>query len=229
MTDHTEVTDNLHRGSVIVLDLDLTLLCTDHEDDSIPYRPLRMHGDKPHPLVRRSHMYSFHLFGPTCERECTMYGCFRPGYRQFLHWARKNFDYVVVWSAGRRAYVHELVTKIWKGMKPPDLVMTFNDLGLNGDIYTKPLVKVSKLLNTSLDQILLIDDNPQVSVDNPNNTVLIPEYDPASEDRELWRLIEMLEERKIWESQDYASMGLRNMMREEPVVDRSHYQVLTEE
>ena len=215
---------------MIVLDLDLTLLCTDEDDGRVPYQPKRMANSKHAellPLIQRSHLYSFHMFDPACEREMTMYGCFRTGYRQFLKWARDNFDYVVVWSAGRRAYVHELVTKIWKGMQPPDLVMTFNDLELNGDVYTKPLIKVANLLKISMDTILLIDDNPHVSVDNPDNTVLLPEFNPQVEDVVLYELMTLLNEREISAATHYPSMGLRNLMRDE-ATDHVHYRKMVE-
>lgn len=213
-------------ASVIVLDLDLTLLCTDYEDGTTPYQPRRMPGDRTYPLVRASHMYSFHMFDPSCQRDCTMYGCFRPGYRHFLQWARTRFDYVVVWSAGRRAYVHELVTKIWKGLPQPDLVMTFNDLGLSGDVYTKPLAKVAKLLGVTTERMLLVDDNPQVSVDNPDNAVLMPEYDPKVEDDSLYQLMDLLEDRAIGQAPTYSTLGLRNALRAEPVVTKTHHQLV---
>lgn len=217
--------------SVIVLDLDLTLLCTSDQEGTLEFIPkgqARSRREDFMPLVPRSHLYAFHMCDGSAQVDSTMWGCFRPGYREFICWAREVFDYVVVWSAGRRSYVHELVAKIWNGLPLPDLVLTFNDLETGeGGIYKKPLEKVCKLLGVDLSRVILIDDNPYVSVDNPNHALLVPEYDPMAKDECLYELMDLLDGVDIGRAANYGELGLRHLMIDEAQTSAGiHHQIM---
>ncbi len=206
--------------TAIVLDLDATLVET-AEPCSLKT------PSTPTPWVGCT--YSFVAADDAGQAEAVIWGTIRPHHRSFLQWAHRTFDYVVVWSAGQRNYVHELVAVLWKGLpRKPDLVLTYNDLDTRNGIYTKPLKRVCDLLEVSLSRVVLIDDNPDVSVDNPDNAVVIPPYTTAThhEDDYLVRLINMLDIiLDVPANTDCRSLGLRSLFMDHPHTSAIHFEV----
>jgi RNA polymerase II subunit A small phosphatase-like protein len=127
----------------------------------------------------------------------------RPGLDSFLNNIRRHFD-VGVWSSASDDYVNAIVEKIF----PHDYYLEFvwgrsrctpqtnyrsvEDLGYfdpdNHLNYTKPLKKLKRKLNRSLDRMLIVDDTPEKCQDNYGNAIYPSEYNGNTHDNELEKL-----------------------------------------
>lgn len=193
--------------STIVLDLDETLVhvCECFEIDESPSLD----------IVPGS--FSFDL------EDCVMWGVYRPGVKAFLTFVLKNFDNVVVWSAGVRSYVDAVVKRLFldNGLPLPKIVWARDECRQTDDVYHKP---ISQLVHADRDQqfpigidqnhTLIVDDRPHTFMRNPRNGVLIPPFDPSDlTDRnddtlaylEAW-LISVLESGKIFSDVDKSKI-----------------------
>lgn len=114
-----------------------------------------------------------------------MWGVARPHLKEFLITCFNYFKVVAVWSAGRKKYVEAIVDFLFKDVRRPHVIFTYDDLEkTHNGTFTKPIEKMIKGvpgLNKymSLSNTFIIDDRKSTfeSV-NPDNGILIPPYKP---------------------------------------------------
>jgi hypothetical protein len=96
----------------VVLDLDLTLICTHpavdddednekREDPKKKYDKLQLH--LPKNIKLRNKVYSIKMKNPEGECKGTediMYGVYRPYLYEFLDFLEKNCNNIIIWTAG---------------------------------------------------------------------------------------------------------------------------------
>lgn len=187
--------------TVAVLDIDLTLVCTVNDgDDGITHDYLNIYNNYD---SLRSQLYSFDLINKDEGNLMFMWGLRRPYLKEFLAYMRNNYDYVVIWTAGTQDYAYKVLNEALDGMNfAPDLFWTrkdCEDARFEGDlVYTKPLSKLSNHFGFSMDNAILIDDQPYSHIANSKQSrIQIPQYDPTVEnpitnDTYLLQLMEWL-------------------------------------
>lgn len=95
----------------------------------------------------------------------------RPYVDSFLRYSFANFDYVIIWSAGTKVYVHRIVEKLFEKFKTkPDMVLTREDCEKHIDVdgsstCKKNMCKIRRRLAKLGEQydhnrVLFIDDLP---------------------------------------------------------------------
>ena len=169
----------------VVLDLDQTLISTQDSMDSFKSLGI-MNNSNLIELKRRC--YTIKLTDLEQNGDGSRYDCWgitRPHIEEFLLFCFNYFKIVIVWSAGKKNYVEAIVDSIFKNLRPPHLVWTYDDIETNkeGDVE-KPLLK---LINSnfiykshiSLKNIIVVDDNETTFVKNKKNAVFIPPFEPA--------------------------------------------------
>lgn len=199
---------------VLVIDLDETLVSS---NDEIKIQQFVEQGQLNNYCKEgRQRAYHFTLSERDGKPDITIHGTLRKHAREFVRWADRNFDYVVVWSAGQRDYVYEIVSIVWNGLPQPDLVMTYDDLDFSRKYPCKPLNKVCEMLQVDLGDVIILDDNPRIAVDNPDNLLLIPTYRPpvwtCSDDDMLDEVQNFLTREWNEDGIDVRSLGLRNAL-----------------
>lgn len=172
----------------IVLDLDQTLIATQYDISSL--KDLKILSD-PNLLPLRNRIYHIvieDLGKPGVGTKHDFWGITRPHLTDFLIFCFSYFKIVAVWSAGQRPYVEAIVDHIFKDIRPPHIIFTYDDIetGPRGEII-KPLSKMIESnpvlkKHMSLNTILALDDNPTTYSPNIGNGVLIPPYLPTSND-----------------------------------------------
>lgn len=169
----------------IVLDLDQTLIATQKDIQSLKDMGIM---SKPELLGLRDRIYNLEMSDFQKKGDGSSYrfwGIMRPHIKEFLIFCFSYFEYVVVWSAGKRKYVEAIVDHIFRDIQEPYLVLTYDDIVMASDgNVEKPLEKMFKIIankggNVSFSNTLALDDNPSTFRKNKDNGVLIPPYDPA--------------------------------------------------
>lgn len=194
----------------IVLDLDLTLVCTQDITDTLKsltdLKDLKILTDPSLLSLRRRTYYSnmddFNT--PGTGTEVSYWGITRPHLNEFLMFCFSYFRLVIVWSAGQRPYVEGIVDYIFKDIRPPHAVFTHDDvIEEHGQIIIKPLEKIfhaNPLLQKymTLENTLALDDNPTTFRDNLDNGILIPAYEPSPSINSMSRDDPALLQFKAW-------------------------------
>lgn len=162
----------------IVLDLDATLILTYEEDDAESiYHSLNIHTEN---FELKKDTYFFEL-----EEKFT-WGILRPGVIDFLQWADKFFDNVIIWSAGTDSYVKKIVRILYdrSKLKYPQIVYKRSHCSFNekndfckrlDQLFDQDYCRVNGITKYNT---LLLDDNRVNHKPNPDNTFLIPAYSP---------------------------------------------------
>ena len=110
---------------------------------------------------------------------------YRPGLREFLSFCLENFAGVAIWSAGQRSYVEALVCFFgtWSSVGSMDLVYCSEDCVSSAKPIQSMIARESDRTNCvpftgmTPSNTLIIDDQINNGVPNPDNIVIIPEYD----------------------------------------------------
>ena len=108
-----------------------------------------------------------------------LFGVLRPHLDQTIDKFSQAFDILVVWSAATKSYVEECVKFIFSRHSTPILTLTRNDLFTpQGEKkYSKPLEKVAQCLGLpDTSNIVIIDDNSNVTRFDLMNRILIPQF-----------------------------------------------------
>jgi hypothetical protein len=213
----------------IVLDIDATLVHThDIEDDPDKIDPLKkfemlnIYSDEEKLKLRRK-LYVLKIIDvvkPSGYGEITMMtGIYRPHLRVFLDYCQRYFAGVIIWSAGQKKYVEELVAKMfpYKSFQPmiiyhqEDCTLIEDD---EGTIVRKPLSKLykDKRLKGKLNEknTIALDDRDDTFELNHHNGIQIPEFESDfsledisdHEDIALLKLMSWLETKEVRESTD---------------------------
>ncbi len=120
---------------------------------------------------------------------------------EFLIFCYQYFETVTIWSAGKYRYVHSIVDFLFKNLPYPDLVLTRDDLNLKN---RKPLSTVFERLiyqhpNIGYNNTWLLDDNNHNYIyDNPDNGILIPQFSPAPNIKDMNVIDNRLLQFKSW-------------------------------
>ncbi len=157
----------------IVLDLDLTLV---HTQEDMQYVS-QCNSSKKDELVASG--YNLRFPDPQgSDYKYSMIGMLRPGAREFIDFCFSYFSVVVVWSAGKKEYVYDLVDELFRDKKP-HIVLTYDDIDFLDDRVLKRLSKLHAMLPRRIrrDNTLALDDNPDTFRDNVDNAVLIPPFE----------------------------------------------------
>ena len=164
--------------TAIVLDIDETL-CYTTDDPSIfqHQRPFDS-------LLLRSRIYILDLIDKTDRTR--LWGIKRPHLNEFLSFCFKNFDYVIVWSAGIKDYVEKMINILFtlEGHINPHFVFSRDHCYDNKGDLIKPLVHLyefqKELKNVPLSNIVILDNKESNFTLNVENGLLIDDYMPKS-------------------------------------------------
>lgn len=188
-TDLNKIPDKPLTDKCIVLDLDETLVHS-HSDSNIDLlKELNIFSDPNFQDVRQR-CYKIKMDDVVHKRgtgeKTEMWGVFRPFVREFLIYCFTYFKIVIVWSAGRKNYVHAIVDYLFSGLKRPHVIYTYDDIErLPNGTLIKPLNKlIDKVPGLkkymSLENTYIIDDRISVFQEpNPHNGIEIPAYKPS--------------------------------------------------
>lgn len=173
----------------IVLDLDETLVHSNLEtiDELIE---LGIFSD-PKLMDLRKRIYKITMDDVVHDKgygdKTEMWGIVRPHVKEFLIMCFSYFKIVAVWSAGKNKYVHSIVDYLFKDIRRPHVIYTYDDCE-NINSTDKTLIKpLSKMINNvpgldrymSLDNTFIVDDRLSTFKSiNPSNGILIPPYEP---------------------------------------------------
>lgn len=178
---HKSITDK-----VVVLDLDSTLISTQESFDTFKNLGI-MSNPKLMELKRRC--YCIKIKDVDALGDGTRYdfwGIKRHYLEEFLLFCFNYFKLVIVWSAGQKSYVEAIVENIFKNLRKPHLVLSFDYVELDKDENIgKPLSKlikheVVKKYGVKMGQFIAVDDNETTFEKNVKNAIFIPQFEPES-------------------------------------------------
>ena len=174
----------------IILDLDQTLVYC-YEDEEM--NELKNVGifTKPEYFDIRKRIFKLTLddvvedkkgVGTKTELWCVI----RPHVPEFLKFCFDHFKVVTVWSAGRRKYVEAIVDFLFRDLKRPHIIYTYDDCEKNNKSIIKP---IKKMINNNhgldkymkLENTFSLDDTEYTfSITNKENGIHIPAYIPEA-------------------------------------------------
>ncbi len=174
----------------IVLDLDETLVHSNENMDQL--KNLGIMTD-PTLIDLRRRTYQITMDDVVYKKgegvKTEMWGIVRPHVKEFLVSCFSYFKVVAVWSAGKRKYVDAIVDYLFKDIKRPHVVYSYDQCERTSDnLLVKPLTKMIKSelgldKYMSIENTFIIDDRKTVYAgfigDNPDNGIQIPPYKPA--------------------------------------------------
>lgn len=214
----------------IVLDIDATLVHTHGDMDD--FKMLKIYGSDEQLEMRRK-LYNMRLIDVSDvpgEGEITdLAGIYRPYLKQFLEFCFDYFDGIVIWSAGKRKYVHKMCEYMFPLKKQPLLIFTYDDCeGDEDDYIVKPLEKLyrhpklkGKLNETNT---FVLDDREETYSFNKRNGILIPEFESDMSvedicnhpDGELLKLMTWLNTQEVKNSKDIRKLNKTNIFNKTP-------------
>lgn len=186
-SDINKISSKPKTDKFIVLDLDETLVHTNAEDTIETLIESGIY-ENPDLLDLKRRAYHITMDDVLSKRgegiKAEMWGVIRPHVKEFLIFCFNYFKGVIVWSAGRKNYVYAIVDYLFKDIKRPLVVFTFDDLEVLSDrkTFIKPLQKLIDTVpglkdHMSLDNSFILDDRSSVFLKpNPDNGVKIPPY-----------------------------------------------------
>ena len=190
-------------GKNIVLDIDATLVCTHGDDD---FEDLKLYSD-PKKISIRGRTYHMTLVDVTSEpgsgEELVLYGIYRPYLKEFIEFCFKYFDNVVIWSAGKKKYVEKMSDLMFTNKrKQPLIIYNFNDCEFSDDFIRKPLTKLynDPRIKGKLNEknTLVLDDRDDTFSLNPQNGILIPDFDADFTSKGIMKRDENLVKLMAW-------------------------------
>lgn len=185
----------------IVLDLDETLI---HTFD----KPITNELTTPEMNNLRNRLFEFKVVEPANrpdeEANYIMNGIKRPGLNFFLIFCLCYFKNVIIWSAAEPRYVRKIVDIIFRDMYPPLAVYTRDSILISPEGMTiKPLTRIyddEKIEDEDVNErnTIVIDDKMETFIQNMDNGIQIPPYDPSPVYSELVRDDLSLFQLTIW-------------------------------
>jgi hypothetical protein len=222
-TDFNKIRAQPLSDKVIVLDLDETLVHSHPDPNVDALKELKIYSD-PNLIDLRPRIYKITMEDVVHKRgtgdKTEMWGVFRPYVREFLIHCFNYFKIVIVWSAGRKNYVHTIVDQLFAGLRRPHVIFTYDDLEkLHNGTLIKPLNKLMEKVTglhkyMNLSNTFIIDDRTSVFQEpNPGNGIEIPAYKPKfhienlrENDRCLLNLIQWFNQPHVIESKDIRTL-----------------------
>src|SRR5258708_2561701 len=132
------------------------------------------------------------------------WGTTRPYLEEFLLFCFNYFKIVIVWSAGKKNYVDSIIDHIFKNLRKPHLVWSYDNIDLDDEVKIgKP---ITKLLNSDFIykhhlhplKTIVLDDNENTFEKNKKNAIHIPPYEPELNIANLTEPDEKLLNIKYW-------------------------------
>jgi len=219
-SDLNKISNKPLTDKCIVLDLDETLVHSHSQGNIDLLKELNLITD-PQNMDLRDRIYKITMDDVVYKRgtgeKTEMWGIIRPGVRQFLIDCFNYFKIVIVWSAGRKNYVHAIVDKLFENLKRPHIIYSFDDLEkLPDGTLIKPLNKLIQTVSgldkyMSLENSFILDDRESVFKEpNPYNGIEIPPYKPnfnlnslrINDDDKLKQLMNWLHTPEVINSKD---------------------------
>lgn len=172
----------------IVLDIDATLVNTQKS-----YRRLEQIDpfNQNQCIELRTRIYNLELLDLGRKKGSGQHHLFwgteRPHLQSFLSFCNSYFNHVIIWSAGTRPYVEEVINHIYRYNKRPELILAQENCVIEDGYYIKPLKKVYELVpEMNVQNTLVLDDNYRTfSTQNLDNAIHIPPYEPKAQHKEL--------------------------------------------
>lgn len=209
----------------IVLDIDATLVHT--HGDMKNFKMLKIY-DNDEQIEMRKNLYNMRLIDVSDvpgEGEVTdLAGIYRPYLKVFLEFCFEYFDGIVIWSAGKRKYVHKMCEFMFPLKKQPLVIFTYDDCEGNEDDYiVKPLEKLykhSKLKGKMNDtNTFVLDDRDETFSLNKRNGIQIPEFESDMSiddicnhpDDELLKLMSWLSLPEVRNCEDVKTLDKNNI------------------
>ena len=210
---------NKKSDKIIILDLDETLVHINNTNKEGLSKLEIFKNSKHYDLRQRTvRIISYDILDKNNqgkgEKEI-LWGVIRPYLYDFLEYIFNNFCMVIVWSAGVKKYVDEIVRFIFRDFRMPDIVMCRDDCVGKISSYEKPINFISEKFPEfkgiiTLENTLIIDDRKENFKSNPNNGILIPVYNPDTniedlssvKDDNLKKLIDWFESKEFKKSKD---------------------------
>jgi len=229
-SDLNKISNKPLTDKCIVLDLDETLVHSHGEGNIDLLKELKILTDLNN-LDLRERIYKITMDDVVHKRgtgdKTEMWGIMRPNIRDFLIFCFSYFKLVIVWSAGRKNYVHAIVDHICIDLKRPHIIYTFDDLEkLPNGTLIKPLNKIIKNVeginkHMSLENSYIIDDRNSVFHEpNPYNGIEIPPYRPSfnykslrSDDNSLKQLMTWFMKPEVINSKDVRELDKTNIFK----------------
>lgn len=167
----------------IILDVDETMVHTDEDMHNISRIGI---FDDSKAIDIRHRIYNIRDEDITGDRGAGntshLWGISRPYIKEFLVFCFSYFRVVAIWSAGQKRYVENIVNFLTHDVKSPHIIYTREDCRKDGTLLTKPIQYMAEKashLNMNASNTIIVDDRDTVfSTCNPNNGILIPEYEP---------------------------------------------------
>lgn len=204
----------------IIIDLDETVVSTKADGN------IRKVLQEPDTLDLRCRYYQFDLLDvmqtdlPGTGKAYQVAGFTRPGTPEFLKYCFTRFRTVAVWSAGQDQYVKHMVDFLFRDLPRPDVVFSWPECQtLPSGNYHKPIRHMSKNKTNIRSPITLtntfaLDDRLDTfGIENPQNGILIPAYQPQytkeslrQNDPALYQLIHWLELPEVKNSKDIRTL-----------------------
>lgn len=222
-SDLNKIPDKPLTDKCIVLDLDETLVHSSPEGNIELLKELEIFSD-PKNYDLRERVYKITMEDVVHKKgtgdKTQMWGVFRPHFREFLIFCFTYFKLVIVWSAGRKNYVHTIVDQLFLELPRPHVIFTYDDLEkLQNNTLIKPLNKLVRTIpgmnkHMSLENSFIIDDRLTVFQEpNPHNGIQIPPYKPnfnltslRENDERLKQLIAWFKRPEVMNSRDVRKL-----------------------
>lgn len=228
-SDLSKIPDIPLTNKCIILDLDETLVHTDNEEPNTELLKDLEIFSNPHFYDLRERVYKITMEDVTSKKgtgdKTEMWGVVRPHVREFLIACFTYFRVVIVWSAGKKNYVHAIVDFLFLGLPRPTVIWTYDDLEkLPNNTLIKPLSKLIEKVPTlnkymSLENSFILDDRLTVFQEpNPSNGIEIPAYRPTfnpkslrSDDKALLSVTNWLMKPEVMNSTDVRQLDKKNI------------------
>ena len=115
-----------------------------------------------------------------------MWGIERPKLHEFINFCFKRFEYVIIWSAGKKRYVDRLSDRLFRNVRnDPHLVLSWDNCRKTNDNYDKPIMDMTEQFpdiadSINLETTFIVDDRSEnFDFTNKDNGIHIPPYRPC--------------------------------------------------
>ena len=222
----------------IVLDLDETLVHSNENMEQLQNLGILTNPDLID-LRRRTYQISMDdvVYKKGEGVKTNMWGIVRPHVKEFLVSCFSYFKVVIVWSAGKRKYVDAIVDFLFKDIKRPHIVYSYDECErTSNNLIVKPLTKMIENESgldkyMSLENSFIIDDRKTVYDgyigDNPDNGIQIPAYKPAfnihslrSDDIALKQLMTWFLRPDVMNSKDVRELDKNEVFKTDVTINR---------
>ena len=213
----------------IVLDLDETLVHSFSDVNKLIELGIL---NNPDCIDLRDRIYTISMDDVVYKRgqgiKTDMWGILRPHVKDFLVSCFTYFKIVIVWSAGKKKYVEAIVDALFKDIRRPHIIYTYDNCERTSNgLIVKPLTKLLKDIPhltkyVTLNNMFILDDRETVysgfEGDTPHNGIQIPAYKPADnieslrgDDIRLKQLTNWLFQDKVKQSSDVRTLDKTNI------------------